>query len=55
MWNIDEDDEGNGRWSKGTVREMLSMTQCQPLPDTNSQAMRVRNTISEIFWKQKNE
>ena len=43
----------NANRDSRTVRDVLEMTCCRKLPDSNSQATKIRSTLADMFWRER--
>ena len=47
-------DPNSNEWrDRATIRSLLNMTECERIPDTNHEAIRIRNSLAEKLWLEK--
>ena len=47
------DPNSNEMRDRATIRRLLNMTECERIPDTNREAIRIRNSLAEKLWLEK--
>ena len=51
--DITSDPLTNAKRDSRTLRDVLEMTCCRKLPDSNSQATQIRSTLTDMFWRER--